>query len=288
MHARVHRRALPAAVAALAVALAGCGGGGHSGGATTASKNTAGRQFSNPARVDNRWLPLRPGTEYVYTGTARDDSGHVVPHRVLFYVTDRTKLIDGVETRVLWDRDIYGGRLKEDELTFWAQDDGGTVWNFGEYPEEIENGRVTGAPDTWIAGLRGARAGINMPAHPRVGTGSYLQGFAPTINFADRAKAWKAGVRTCVPTGCYRHVLVTEEWAPGERGAHQLKYYAPGVGNVRVGYKGRVTDAERLVLAHVVRLGAKARAAVSEAVDRADRRGYSVSPKVYGRTQRAR
>jgi hypothetical protein len=220
----------------------------------------------------------------VYAGTAKNDSGRVVQHRVVFYVTDVTKRIGGVDTRVMWDRDFYGGRLKEDELTFWAQDDGGSVWNYGEYPEEVAHGRVTGAPDSWIAGIRRARQGITMPARPRVGAPAYPQGFAPAIGFADSARAWKAGARTCVPAGCYRDVLVNEEWAPGEKGAHQLKYYAPNVGLVRVGYKGRVTDAERLVLVGVTRLGARARARVTKAVLEMDRRGKRVSPKVYGLT----
>jgi hypothetical protein len=73
------------------------------------------------------------------------------------------------------------------------------VWNLGEYPEEYEHGRLRGAPDTWIAGLSRARAGVLMLADPRVGTPSYLQGWAPDIEFADRARVLRTGVRSCVP-----------------------------------------------------------------------------------------
>jgi hypothetical protein len=38
-----------------------------------------------------------------------------------------------------------------------------------------------------------------------------------------------------VPIDCYDEVLVIEEFERNKPGAFQLKYYAPGVGDVRVG-----------------------------------------------------
>ena len=68
-----------------------------------------------------------------------------------------------------WDRDFLEGKLQEQELAFFAQDDQGNVWNFGEYPEEYENGKFTGAPSTWIRGVDGAYGGIHMLSQPRAG-----------------------------------------------------------------------------------------------------------------------
>jgi YVTN family beta-propeller protein len=68
-----------------------------------------------------------------------------------------TKVVGGVPTIVAWDRDFLKGKLQEQELALFAQDDRGNLWNFGEYPEEYENGKFAGAPDTWIRGA-GARA----------------------------------------------------------------------------------------------------------------------------------
>jgi hypothetical protein len=147
---------------------------------------------------------------------------------VVFTVTDLTKVIDGVRNVVLYDLDYNAGNLVEAELAFHAQDDGGNVWNMGEYPEEYDDGKFTGAPDTWITGLAGARAGVIMRAAPRVGTSSYLQGWAPAIEFNDTAKVLKVGQRTCVPARCYDDVLVTDEYSPDEPDAHQQKFYAPG------------------------------------------------------------
>ena len=250
------------------------------------SHNRHGRHFSHPTRIDNRFYPLRPGTRFLLVGSAREH-GRRVRHREVLIVSDATKTIDGVRTVVIWDRDYYRGRLREGELTFQAQGDHRAVWNFGEYPEEFSHGHVTGAPDTWIAGLQRARAGILMLARPRVGRPRYRQGWAPSVGFADVAKVRARGLHVCVPSGCYSHVLKTEEGDPVDRSSHQFKYYAPGVGNIKVGFSGG-GDEEKLELVSVTKLRPRARAAVDRRVLAIDRRGYRVSPRVYGRTPRAR
>jgi hypothetical protein len=204
-------------------------------------------------------------------------------------VTDLTKKVDGVQTRVLWDRDINAGRLLEGELTFFAQDDDGNVWNFGEYPEEYDaRGRFDGAPDTWISGLAHANAGILMRADPRPGTSSYLQGNAPDIAFGDTAKVQRLGQRACVPLQCYDNVLVIDETNPLEPGnGHQLKYYAPGVGNVQVEPKGG-KEHEILVLVKVRKLHGRELEEVRKAALVLDRRGFRTRKQVYGRTEPAR
>ena len=238
--------------------------------------------FPAAPKVDNRWYPLTPGTQYTLEGEANRGKG-TRPHQVVFTVTDLVKMINGVPTVVLWDRDINEGELQEAELAFQSQDNDGNVWLLGEYPEEYEDGKFKGAEDTWLSGLEGAKPGVLMRANPQPGTSSYLQGLAPEIEFQDRAKVSKTGLRTCVPVQCYDDVLLIDEWNPLEpEDGHQLKYFASGVGNVRV---GAVDDpeAEELVLVKVVQLDetelAKARSAALEL----ERHAYDVS-KLYGRT----
>jgi hypothetical protein len=244
------------------------------------------RNFTDPTRIDNRWHPLVPGMQFVYEGRSNRGRGRL-PHRVIFTVTDLTKVIDGVRTVVLWDQDINGGQLLEEELAFHAQDDDGNVWNMGEYPEEYEYGRLQGAPDTWIAGLDGARGGLMMRGDPRVGTSSYLQGWAPKIEFSDRAKVYQAGLRDCVPLRCFTNVLVTDETNPLEpTDGHQRKFYAAGVGNIRAAPAGG-KEKEVLVLLRVTRLGPSEMAKARRAALQLDRRAYRVSNKLYGRTPRA-
>lgn len=242
--------------------------------------------FSDPTRIDNRWFPLTPGTQFTYEGQANRGEGQR-RHRVVFTVTDLVKVVDGVRTVLLWDRDYNAGVLQENEITFHAQDDEGTVWNFGEYPEEYRRGKLSGAPDTWLAGTDRARAGIVMLAEPKPGTPSYLQGFAPAIEFADRARVYRTRLRTCVPVDCYGNVLLTDEWNPAEPGAHQRKYYASGVGNIRIGSAGKDAERETLVLTKLRRLSPPAMAFVRREALKLDARAYRVRPDVYGHTSPA-
>jgi hypothetical protein len=78
-----------------------------------------------------------------------------------------------------------------------------------------------------------------MRAESRLKTPSYAQGYAPSpINWIDRGRVYKVGQKTCVPVDCYDEVLVIEEFERNKPGAFQLKYYASGVGDVRVGWRG--------------------------------------------------
>ena len=283
--ARLTAAAVATAALGCCVSLAACGGSG-SGAASVTDRDFDRGNFSDPTRIDNRWLPLAPGSEFVMEGRANRGGGRL-RHRIVFTVTDLTKVIDGVRTRVLWDRDYNAGRLEEGELTFHAQDDDGNVWNFGEYPEEYKNGKFAGAPDTWIAGLARARAGIVMRGEPKAGTPTYLQGWAPAIDFADRARIYRTGQRTCVPISCYTDVLVTEEWSPDDPAGRQLKYFAPGVGNIRVGASRSDKEQETLVLTKVRRLGAKELAAVRAHALELERRAYVARKDLYGRTPHA-
>jgi hypothetical protein len=289
------RRAGALGLAAMlaATVLAACGGPGATTApaapATTRAPRDVTEKDFDPSRfpaapkVDNRWYPLVPGTQFVMEGRANRGRGRL-PHRVVTTVTDLTKTIDGVRTVVIWDRDINEGQLEESELAFQAQDNDGNVWLLGEYPEVYEDGKLQGAEDTWIAGLQGARPGVLMRAHPRARTSSYLEGFAPRIEFQDRAKVSRTGIRNCVPISCYEDVLLIDEWNPLEAGdAHQLKSYAPGVGNIRV---GAVNDpeAEELVLVQVRHLGGDELARVRAQALRLDARAYVVRRDLYRHT----
>jgi hypothetical protein len=219
----------------------------------------------------------------VFQGHANVDDRRV-RRRVVFTVTDLTKVIDGVRAIVIWELDYTAGSLEETELAFFAQDNDGNVWSLGEYPEEYEHGIFVKAP-TWIAGLHGARPGIFMLAEPRLGEPSYSQGWGPEVNWTDRAKVSETGQQTCVPAGCYDDVLVTDEFNRDEPGAHQLKYYAPGVGNVRVGWQGaKEEERETLELVAALHLSPQALTKIREDALAQEGRAYEISPDVYGQT----
>jgi len=244
-------------------------------------------RFARPIQIDNIWMPLKPGTRCTYEGTTIEDDGTAVPHRFIMHVTDLTKVIAGIRALITWDLDYRDGELVEAELAFYAQDSSGTVWYLGEYPEEYEDGKFVAARP-WIHGIEDARAGIMMPAQPQAGTPSYAEGWAPAVDWTDRGQVDQMGQKTCIPAGCYEDVLVIAETSAEEPDAQQLKYYARGVGNVRVGWKGAGEKTkETLALAKVEHLDAAGLAAVRAKALELEKSAYRRSASVYGRTPAA-
>src|SRR2546429_339536 len=69
------------------------------------------------ANVDNQWFPLPVGTTFVLAGT-KDRKAAVD----IVIVSNRTRVVDGVETRVVEDRLLLDGRLEERTSDYYAQD----------------------------------------------------------------------------------------------------------------------------------------------------------------------
>jgi hypothetical protein len=254
---------------------------------TVSAKDFDPTNFDHSTTVDNKWFPLKPGEHSVFEGSAIDD-GQRISRRVVTTVTDLTKQINGVNSVIVWERDYNEGELVEAELGFFAQDNNGNVWHMGEYPEEYEEGEFDKAPG-WLAGSKGATAGIAMRAEPRLGTPSYAQGYAPPpINWLDRGRVYKVGQKTCVPVDCYEGVLVIEEFERNKPGAYQLKYYAPGVGDVRVGWRGpEEEEKEGLELVKDVSLGPQALAKARADALKLEKRAYELKD-FYSKTQPAK
>ena len=243
--------------------------------------------FPAKPNIDNQWLRLRPGMQYTTTGKVVSPEGTTV-RKVVSTVTGLTKVIDGVKTIVVWDRDYSDGELVESELAFFAQTERGTVWLFGEYPEEYENGKLVGAPSTFISGIDRARAGIAMQAEPHRNTPAYVQAYAPTVDFLDCGDVKYKHQRVCVPTGCYNDVMVIDEFNPLEppSAGHQRKYYSAGTGLIKVTAVGG-EDREFLDLVKVTRLTSEVLSRINARALELDRRGYKVSKDVYAKTPRA-
>ena len=242
--------------------------------------------FHHPTQIDNEYLPMVPGTQHVYTGTTSGGA-----HQIVSTVTDLTKVVDGVTARVILEVDIQDGQVTESELTLFAQDDRGDVWNLAEYPETFdENGRFTGAPSTWVAGLQNTQGGIHMLADPekrQVRDVLYLQGSAPSIDFLDCARVHSVDGTSTVPVGTFRDVLTTWETSPLENTtAIQTKTHAPDVGIVRV---SAINDpeGETLVLSSNVTLAGSERTWADRAALREDAHGQHTN-RLWAQTPPAR
>lgn len=243
--------------------------------------------FANSATIDNPWLPLVPGRKWVFEGAATVDEERI-SRSVVLWVTDLTKEIAGIETRVIYELDFDDGQLVEAELAFIAQDTEGNVWRLGEYPEVYEDGEFVEAP-TWIQGFEDAAAGYAMKADPTLAGPSYAQGWGPAVDWTDRARLFDRLEDICVPAGCFDDVIVNAEFNRDEPGVEQLKYYALGVGNVRVGWTG-VLDEEQEVLdlvEFIERIADDEQDRINQEALAIEERAYEESPDVYGQTQPA-
>ncbi len=179
--------------------------------------------------IDNPYLPLRVGSRWVYRET--DTTG--AREKVVVTVTRKTKLIaNGIRARVVRDVVSEGGRPVEITDDWFAQDKEGNVWYLGEDVRNYEDGKLVDRAGSFEAGVDGAQAGIAMPADPQPGLAyrqEYFKGEAE-----DKAKIVAIGEdRVEVPAGFYlRDVLLTRDLVPTEPKAEELKFYAPGVGQL--------------------------------------------------------
>jgi hypothetical protein len=146
-------------------------------------------------------------------------------------VLDETKVVDGVKTRVVEERETRGGRLAEVSRNYFAIDrTTKDIYYFGENVDTYENGRVSGHKGAWLAGVNGARFGLVMPAKPQVGD-RYYQEVAPGVAM-DRAEIVSLTEELKVRAGSFRNCLRTRESSALEGGSED-KWYAPGVGLIQ-------------------------------------------------------
>jgi hypothetical protein len=192
------------------------------------------------ATIDNPYLPLEPGTTFIYEGRSGDGAS-----RVEVTVTSETRVVMGVTCVVVRDQAFVDDVLVEDTFDWYAEDKEGNVWYFGEDTKEYENGTVVSTQGSWEAGVNGAVPGVIMKAHPQVGDSyqqEYLKGEAE-----DMAEVLALGDSATVPYGSFQNVLRTREWTPLEPGVAEEKLYAPGVGLIKAETVEGGSDVEELV-----------------------------------------
>jgi hypothetical protein len=196
-------------------------------GITTAVAALAGTGAGYSPHVTNEWFPLTPGTELVYKGT-KDGK----PTRDVVRVTRQTITIAGARCVVVRDLLYEAGKLEERTSDYYTQDRAGNVWYFGEDTAELDtSGKVTSREGTWRAGRDGAKAGIYMPAHPRVGQTGRQEYYKGQAEDHFRVISLNATVR--VPFVSSRSALETHEWTPLEPGTLDQKIYVRGIGTVK-------------------------------------------------------
>lgn len=169
---------------------------------------------------------LEPGYQLVLEDDEKDASKR---ERLLITVLNETKLIDGVETRVVEERETVGDRLKEVSRNFFAIDKTtGDIYYFGEDVDIYKDGKVSGHGGSWISGKDGAHYGLFVPGTPKVGD-KFYQEVAPKVAM-DRCEVTTVSETVKVPAGTFERCLKTEETTPLEPGNRENKLHAPDVG----------------------------------------------------------
>lgn len=174
----------------------------------------------------NPYFILEPG--YVLEFDNPKDKEHLV-----ITVLEDVRKIDGVDCRVVEERETVDGQPKEISRNFFAVSrKTNDVYYFGEEVDDYKDGKIVGHPGAWISGEKGARFGLLMPGTPLLGARHY-QEIAPGVAL-DRAEIVSMSETLEVPAGTFKNVLKVEETTPLEPDKAN-KYYAAGVGLLRDG-----------------------------------------------------
>ena len=189
-------------------------------------KKTLGVKGANP------YINLTPGYTLEYRHGKDTDT---------LTVLDEIKTIDGVATRVVEDREMKNGQLIELTRDYYAIDAAtNDVYYFGEDVDVYKNGNVVGHEGAWISGVKGAKFGLMMPGAPRAGLKAY-QELAPGVGM-DRFEILSVNEKVVTPAGAFEKCVHVVESSELEKGLHDHKWYAPGVGQVK--------DAEMVLVKH--------------------------------------
>lgn len=172
------------------------------------------------------FMILEPGHKLYLSGK---EGGKSI--ELIVSVLAETKTVDGVETRVVEERESADGELVEVSRNYFAiSATTSSVYYFGEDVDMYEGGKVVSHEGAWRSGDNGARFGLFLPGTPLLG-GRFYQEIAPEVAM-DRAEIVALDETVQTPAGRFERVMKYEETTPMERGK-EYKWFAPGVGLIR-------------------------------------------------------
>jgi hypothetical protein len=175
----------------------------------------------------NAYFRLEPGYRLKLEG--REGLSRVT---LLITVLEETKLVDGVETRIVEERESKNGKLAEVSRNYFAFNSADRgVYYFGEEVDVYKNGQVVSHEGAWESGKNGARFGLMIPGEVEL-RARYYQEVAPGVAM-DRAEIASLHETLKTPAGEFKDCLKVVETTPLEKGAKEYKLYAPGVGLIK-------------------------------------------------------
>jgi hypothetical protein len=175
----------------------------------------------------NEYFILEPGYKAILESHNKPDNSQLI-----ITVLNETKVVNGIETRVVEEKETEDGELKEISRNYFAICmPSNNVFYFGEDVDMYENGVVTNHEGSWLAGIEDSKPGLIMPGSVEVGM-KYYQEIAPGIA-EDRAEVLSIDDSISTPAGDYDKVLKIEESNPLEQDMKEYKYFAPQIGLVQ-------------------------------------------------------
>lgn len=149
--------------------------------------------------------------------------------KLVVTVLKDTRTVDGIETRVVEEREWENGELVEVSRNFFAVcDQTNDLFYFGEEVDDYRDGKIVGHGGAWQAGKNDAMPGIVMPGTFLLGA-RYYQEIAPGVAL-DRGENTGLDLTIDTPAGRFEHCVKVTETSPLEPGAESVKIYAPGIG----------------------------------------------------------
>src|ERR687898_2072015 len=175
----------------------------------------------------NSYFILEPGYQVILEGVEEGEKLQLV-----MSVLNETKIINGVETRVVEEKETEGGNLVEVSRNYFAicGPTNNAIY-FGEDVDMYEDGKLIDHEGAWLSGENGSKAGVIMPGKVEVGL-KYYQEITPGIA-EDRAEIVSVNDTLETPAGKFNQVLKTEETNPLKPGEKEFKFYAPGIGLIQ-------------------------------------------------------
>jgi hypothetical protein len=166
---------------------------------------------------ENSYFILKPGHQVILEGEEEDGD----KLQVIMTVLDETKVVDGVETRVVEVSRNYFAICKPSNNAIY----------FGEDVDIYEDGKIVSHEGAWLAGQNGAKAGMIMPGRVEVGL-KYYQEIAPGVA-EDRAEIVSVNEVLATSVGNFEQVLKTEETNPLKPDEKEYKFYVPRIGLIQ-------------------------------------------------------
>jgi hypothetical protein len=177
----------------------------------------------------NPYFILQPGYRIVLESAEE---------KVRITVLNKTKVVDGVTTRVVeereWEKNGNDLVLKEVSRNFFAIcEQTNSVFYFGEDVAIYdENGAIVSHEGKWRAGVHGAKPGLIMPGTILLGS-RYYQEIAPADSAVDKGQIVAMQDQCKIGESHFESCVTIQDTTDCNPDAKDRKIYAKGVGLVQ-------------------------------------------------------